>query len=252
MICCAKTKSSTLSRSRFLRFLLQRMLRRAGTMSWVTRLIKFLKANFLPRLLIYSISRSRYGLLPGLFLCVTQTRLRQPCSGRKRKRMSLFWGNRPNKVKRERSKVMSCTLLSGASPFSSIVLIKHHWVLSNYSINKWMNPVELFGKRQKQSGIGREEDTRGWWGVLSLTWESCQCACSALCDVTMGCFCRSACFNMHFLKSETCKGHKWLAFLISKIRTHTGIHISWRLHNMRPLKKVPVFALGPLAFKKNV
>lgn len=25
-----------------------------------------------------------------------------------------------------------------------------------------MNPVELFGKRQKQGGIGREEDTHGW------------------------------------------------------------------------------------------
>lgn len=60
--------------------------------------------------------------------------------------------------------MMSRTLLSDASRFSSIVLIKRHWVLSNYSIDKWMNPVELFGKRQKQSGIGREEDTRGWGG----------------------------------------------------------------------------------------
>lgn len=62
-----------------------------------------------------------------------------------------------------------------------------------------MNPVELFGKGQKQSGIGREEDTHGP-GVLSLTWGRCQCAISALCDFTMGCFCNTARFHIHFLK----------------------------------------------------
>lgn len=52
-------------------------------MSRATRLIQLLKANFLPRLLIHSILSSRYGLLPGLFLCVTQTRLRQPAQWQK-------------------------------------------------------------------------------------------------------------------------------------------------------------------------